>query len=135
MAGLSYAKMREVALARAHQATALPDGRPLTSLPLPEWSGLHAPLPLGFLAAPTLAPLCVGGRSATVDLTDASRMLSEAMAAEVANRMVAAEPERWAEEGADGLVTRLGLVRVTRVSLTRAASMAVLAAKVPCCSS
>ena len=115
--GLSYAKMREVALNRARQATGLPGGLPLTNLPQPAWSVLHEALPVGFLAAPVLTPLCVGGRGAAVDLDDASAMLSKAMATDMARRMAEAEPERFAAEAsasADELVSTLGLLEVAQ---------------------
>jgi len=92
--------MREVALSRARQATGLPNGSPLTQLPLPRWSALHTPLPVGFLAAPVLAPLTVGGRAAAVSLREATATLSSGMARELATRMIEAEPERWGGEGA-----------------------------------
>ena len=66
---LSYAHMRQHALTRARQSHTLPDGSPLTKLPLPSWACLHAPLPVGFLAAPALEALC---SSATQHSTAAS---------------------------------------------------------------
>ena len=101
--GLSYSKLREVALSRAREAPTLPGGLPLTSLPLPAWSRLHQPLPLGFLSAPILAPLCVGGRAAAVGLDDAKRALSSAIALDLARRMVDAEPDRWGGDDADAV--------------------------------
>ena len=96
--GLSYAKLREVALSRSRQAVGLPGGLPLTNLPTEAWSKLHEPLPVGFLAAPALAPLCAGStNAAAVQLSDARSALTSTMAAEAAQRMLAAEPERWEE--------------------------------------
>ena len=107
--GLSYAKLREVSLNRARQPTTLPGGLPLTALPPAAWHTLHAPLPVGFLAAPALAPLCVGGRSAHVAHGEARRALAEAMAASAAQRIAEAEPERFGG-GSSDLVGSLDLV-------------------------
>ena len=55
---LSYAHARQLALVRAGQPATLAGGAPVTALALPEWSMLHASLPVGFLAATELALLC-----------------------------------------------------------------------------
>ena len=49
--GLSWSRLREVSLLRAGLDSALENGKPVNSLPLPAWKKLHQPLPLGFLAA------------------------------------------------------------------------------------
>lgn len=108
--GLSYAKMREVALARRREAVGLPGGLPLTNLPTEAWTKLHEPLPVGFLAAPALAPLCSAhGRAAAVGLSDARSALCETMAREAAIRMLAAEPDRWPGLDAAALQEECGL--------------------------
>jgi hypothetical protein len=112
--GLSYAKMREVALTRSRQAVGLPPhGLPLTNLPTDAWSRLHEPLPVGFLVAPALASLCEGGARAAagVGLSDARSVLCDTMAAEVAARMLESEPDRWPECATDAsaLSERCGL--------------------------
>lgn len=89
---LNYANLREIALARAGERTELANGMPLTQLPRPEWSALHTPLPVGFLAAPMLAPL----NSPSVD--DARSALIDAMARDLDWRMRTAEPERWSSD-------------------------------------
>jgi len=107
--GLSYSRMREVALDRAGMSR----GKQLTLRPADSWSLLHQPLPLGFLAAPMLTSLCDAGRSATIPLHTAQHTLCQAMALELAKRLRAVEPERWGaaeEEGAaDSLIRELGL--------------------------
>ena len=111
--GLNYAKMREVALGRAKDAggTALAGGAPLTTLDLPHWTALHTPLPLGFVASALLRPLCDGAYAAHVAPTEARSALCEGMVMELARRMRAAEPERWAAaaEDDDALVAAVGL--------------------------
>ena len=120
--GLSYAKLREVALGRARQATGLPGGLPLTQLPLERWRALHTPLPLGFLSAPLLQELCEGGSSAAVSLREATAAVCDGMAFELARRLIESEPDRWGGEGEATapatLVETLGLVAAARRMLT-----------------
>lgn len=110
--GLSYARMREVALERKGEMTTLQNGAPLTTLPLHEWSRIHSPLPLGFLAAPLLSEMANLGNladgaeesasvpsAALVDVAAAEQHLCSSMAARLAQLLLDTEPERWAELG------------------------------------
>ena len=85
---LSYAHMRAHALRRAGQPAALGDGAPVTTLPPAAWSLLHAPLPVGFLAAQHAAP-----RHATADeAAAAATHEDEAAAAAAPHRAAGAAP-------------------------------------------
>ena len=106
---LSYAHMRAHALRRAGEPEALADGAPLTTLPLRAWSLLHAPISLGFLAAPALASLVAAAPHAQVDAAAAEAAVCAAVASEAAERMLAAEPMRWPGLGGAELVERLRL--------------------------
>mmetsp|Transcript_64875 Transcript_64875/g.177920 ORF Transcript_64875/g.177920 Transcript_64875/m.177920 type:complete len:209 (+) Transcript_64875:229-855(+) len=82
-------------------------GAPVTSglgASFDAWSLLHAPLPLGFLSAARLQGLVGGGEggvggegAAMVDPRMAEETLRASMAGELADRMHAAEPTRWAD--------------------------------------
>ena len=76
-----------MALAKAGESTALASGAPVGTLPLDRWSQLHAPLALGFLAAPLLAPV-VDGSSA-----GGGEEAAEAAAAASAAAAAAAAPK------------------------------------------
>lgn len=93
--GLTYAKLREIALSRAKLPVNLPGGAPLTHLPLPEWSLLHSPLPVGFLAEPLLATV--------PHEEDARSALATATAKHLAKRLRAAEPDRFAAGATEAL--------------------------------
>ena len=101
----------QVALAKAGESTALASGAPVGTLPLDRWSQLHAPLALGFLAAPLLAPVVdgssAGGGEEAAEAAEAR--LAEALALDGAARMMAAEPERWAGQEPAALAASLDL--------------------------
>ena len=105
--GLSYAKLREIAAGRSspppEAAMAMEAAAATEHLPMPAWSQLHTPLPLGFLAAEKLAPLLeIKG---CVENAEAEAALVSAMAAEARVRFATASGasdsrvESRAEEG------------------------------------
>lgn len=135
---LSYAHARQLALVRAGQPATLAGGAPVTALALPEWSMLHASLPVGFLAATELALLCgtanadqapaAAGASAAgtgaahagsaaaspptttlLPLEVVEAQLQGAISRQLAERMLVAEPARWADKDAASLARELQL--------------------------
>lgn len=113
--GLSYMRLREVALARKGQSGLL-EGRQLpTALGRAAYFELQHPLPLGMLGARALGAAggAEGGGAGGGKARQAAERaaLCREMALQCAARMLAVEPIRWAEHAgsAAGLADALGL--------------------------
>ena len=113
---LSYAHLRQLALARKGMPPTLADGASVTTLPLPRWALLHAPLPVGFLAAQHGA---VGAADEEGAALGAARAAKAAEAS--VERAEAGAPRKVAKEAAIG----------ARKAAKEAAATAASAAKQP----
>jgi hypothetical protein len=113
--GLSYARLREVALRRANAGPLTIEGRTLpTALGAEAFFSLQHPLPLGFLAARparTAADAGAAGASGVARRGAARGALGARIAHDAAARFLEVEPLRWAAHaGAPaGLSAELGL--------------------------
>lgn len=127
---LNYVSLRNTALRRKKLPSRLEGAFALNKLEQSLWNDLHAPLPLGFTAAPVLHAAAAVTESEPEDddmvtstsspgekrigrrrrrRDSAQKTLTARMASECARRMLATEPKRWSAHDESSLVAELDL--------------------------